>query len=913
MAELTREEFLQRAGVGEATPPVAIPRSTPSLQRTTPAGEIIPFDTATGVPFLTRLNASLAPDPVARQSILQQSFATARVEPLPNRPDQFVIRDYVDPQTGQTKDLLVDEAGATLKDIADLGTVGVELLGAYAAIRGGRGVTGGIQAGAARTIAESAIANTGAMTAGALADVAGRAQAGTSIDPLEIAQRRSVGAMLGTGMDIGLGLPIAGVTHFLNLRRGVPQTQEAVEAVRARNRLAEDTGQALPFTLGQQTGNERIRQSEEFLENVAFGGGPQRSARLAQDKAIESMQNALIESSGNIPVAGLPNKEIVGNQAVTALRSLTRQAGQEATQARADVMTDALGKLSQALDSSTGFGARQIYKQEAGNSIQTFVGLKHDALMEIEGRLKQEALDLGADAPFVATPKAKQDIQGIVRQAYERPGTPGKLLVTTPGSVLRVLKDVNALPATATWDEIRRVRNSVNRLINEGQILGDTDTGVLKRISKTLTESIVRGSDTLAPEAKAAVARANKFYAEGIEQFQVAGITDLLADPTQKKLGPFDIFNQAADKPDQYFRLKKILTEPLKVEGAATGPVTAGEMTWSTFKQAMLTEIADDAAKVGNRAMMDPTKFLNSLQRLEPEVRKDLLGAGEAVALRSLKRLEALDDPKVPAQEALDLLRRGGDTLDTELLALAQREKELDQLYANQVIKKFTKGEIGAERIEPGEFVDRFAYAGPIADVKDAMNKIELASPGTVNLIREKMVQSIFHKAQQNPLTDEVAARKLAKELALPENKARLENVLGAPATRRLTDFLTVIGHIQRAGDKAAKMGGSMAGGGQKSQLLTLTGIIAAVPRQLQYWLVGLSLANPWVNRQLTRPVQPLDPTKLIRSIIVSDDAIKSLVSEFGHEAKAQFDLLNNLQPEGPGMSREEFLQRAQP
>ena len=74
--------------------------------------------------------------------------------------------------------------------------------------------------------------------------------------------------------------------------------------------------------------------------------------------------------------------------------------------------------------------------------------------------------------------------------------------------------------------------------------------------------------------------------------------------------------------------------------------------------------------------------------------------------MRSLKRLETLDNPKLPAAEALDILRQGGDTAPAQILQLARREKELDQLYSNQVIKKFTKGDIAFvtdnSRLKPG-------------------------------------------------------------------------------------------------------------------------------------------------------------------------------------------------------------------
>lgn len=917
MAEMSQAD-LEKALTGVQASPTGVeprpfvrvrPTNLESLSRQTATGEAIPLDTSSGVPFLTRLNISRAPDDNTRQAMLQKAFTLSRVEKV---GEDFVIRDYMDPESGQLKDLLVDERGASWKDLADLGEAGIELLGAFAALRGGRGLTMGAAPGLARSLAESAVATTGAQVVGGASDALARSQAGVPINPLEIAQRRNVQAAKGALIDLGLTAPIAGASSFVNLRRGVSQTPEALGAVQARNRLAEDTGVSVPFSLGQQTGSERLRQSEEFLENISFGGGPQRAARLEQESQIGRLQDSLIETFGDVPARALPNKDVIGDRAVASLRQLVRGAEAGTTTARSEALAEATRDLTGALERSTGLSTR-VLSSEAGTAVRTFVNLKRDTLNEIEESLKADAIKLGAGAPFIDTAAAKTQVRSLVDKAYAKPGgKPGQRLASMPENLKPILKDVADLPPNATWDDIRRVRNSANRLINQGEILGDTDTGVLKQISKSLTDSINDNLKHLPVSAGEAVKRANKFYAEGIESFQVKGITDILADPTQRKLGPFAIFDQAAKDPDQYFRLKDALTKPLMQEGKAVGPVQAGEETWNAFKQAMLTEMTEASRKTGNRALLDAGKFFGELDNLRPEVLNDLLGPNSETALRSLKRLEILDNAKLPATEALEILRQGGDDAPTRIAILAKREKELDQLYSNQVIKRFSKGEIGSESIRSGEFVDRFAESASIADIKDALNKLEVSDPGLVNLIRQKKVQSLFQKAQGNPLESEVAAKKLATEIKSPETQARLEAVLGSPGVRRLNDFMEMLAHIQRPGDKAAKMGGSMAGGGQKAQLLTVAGVIAALPKQAQYWLTGVMLANPRVNRILTGPVQPLDPTKAIRAVILSDDGLMALADEFGREAKSAAQAIVGARPAGGEMSQQELEQSLQ-
>lgn len=867
-----------------------------ALQRFTPTGEEIPLDRETGAPFLTRLSASLVTDEPTKKQILANAFSNARVEAVHNKAGepQFVIRDYQDPKTGAIKDLLVDEKNASWKDLADLGETGVQLFGAYAALRSGRPLTSKLPSGLTRTAAESAIASLGGEAAAGATEAATRYVEEQPVQPGEIAGRRLKGAGLGTALDLGLAAPILATSKLLNLRRGFPATQEAASALQARNRLAEETGIDVPFSLGEATGRESLREREQLLRKHILGGGRLEEQKKAQQVAIRKLQEELPGTFG-VPAEQLPTKDIVGTQVVSDLRSLTRSAEEGIANVRSGAIAEATQDLSHALSSATGFTSRQVLQDEAGNAARTVISLKHDVLNEVENELQAQARQLGADQPFINTEAAKSKIQSIIRSKYGRQGTQD-LLETTPGSIVKILSDIENLPEVSTWDGVRNVRHSANRLISQGEILGDTDAGVLKQISKALTESINENTKFLPQPAAEAVKRANKFYSEGIAQFQVKGITDILADPTQRKLGPFAIFNQAAKDPDQYFRLKDALTKPLMLEGkvADAGSAAAGDNAWNVFKQGMWDEMTDSSTKAANRALLDPAKLLNKIESLPTRVREDLLGSMGDTAIRSLKRLEVLDNPKLPAAEALDILRQGGDQAPGLIEQLALQESKLDKLYSNQVIKKFAKGDIGEEAIEPGQFIDRFADAGPIADVRDTMNKLELASPGKTKLVRSKKVQAILEASEKNPLEDTTAAKKLAKIIGSPEQQERLKVVLGEPGIRRLNDFMEMISYLKHEGGAVSEMGGSVAAGQQKSKMLTVLSAIKALPKQVQFRVAAMIISNPNLYRIATGPIQPLDPTKLLRTIIVSDDAIKDLASEYGKEALHIFDTINN-------------------
>lgn len=907
MAE-TFQEFVDDLKGIRPEPPVRTRATGPAevLQRYTPTGEEIPLDKEVGASFSTRFRMSLVTDEASKKAIASEAFANARIEAVGQEP-QFVVRDYKDPETGQVKDILIDEKSASWKDLADLGETGMQLLGAAMALRGGSPLTSKLAPGGlARTAAEGAVASAGGEAVAAAAEAQGRSQAGQPVQPGEILARRSVQAATGAAVEFGLiTAPIVGATKLLNLRRGIPSTQEAFNALQARNRLAAETSIDVPFSLGEATGRKGLREREQLLRKTILGGGMLEKQKAAQQAEILKLQKALPGTYG-VPGEQLPSKDVTGTQAVSALRSLLAGAEAGTARVRSGAVAEAMQDVSNAMQASTGQMNRQVLQDEAGNLARAVVNLKHDVLQEIEGELKAEAQKLGASQPFIDTAKAKTKVAQLVNAKYM---VGRDLLETTPPSLLKVVNDVTNLPANATWDDLRNVRHSVNRLINQGEILGDTDTGVLKQISKTLTEAIGENTSRLPKDAAAAVKRANKFYSEGVEQFQVKGITDILADPTQRKLGPFAIFRQAAGDPDQYFRLKDALTKPLMLDGtvADAASAAAGDNAWSVFKQGMWDEMTDSSVKAANRSLLDPVKLLNKIEALPTRVREDLLGAMSDTALRSLKRLEVLDNPKLPAAEALDILRQGGDQTPHLIMQLARREQELDKLYSNQVVKKFAKGDIGAENIEPGQFVDRFADAGPIADVRDAMNKLELASPGMTKLVRSKKVQSILEAAAESPLESAVSAKKLAKEISGQENQERLKVVLGEPGVRRLNDFLEMLSHLQHKGE--VDMGGSVASGAAKSKMLTVVSAIRSLPKQLQYKVAAMVISNPNLYRMATGPVQPLDPTKLLHMIMVTDDAVKDLASE-GVEALSMFDRVTSPQRQPTQAEFEQQLQQ---
>lgn len=924
---LSREDFLREvdqvlaAGVTRPQQPIDNASVSPREFFARFARPDVPLDLDTGAPLSTRLNAAFAPDDNTRQALLQNAFENATVEPLRTTEragrsaavpgsTHYIVRNYRDPQTGQVKDLLVDEANTSLRDLVDLGPAGLEMAGAIAALTLGGPLTAGLAGGRA-LLAQAALAGAGSQLAGASADAATRLQAGQPVQPGEIMARRTVSGLAGGAVDMGMGVPILAAKRALKAGVSIESgplpawlsTRPARESAAARARLGASSGTPIPASFAEQTGLAGTARLQAFLEGATISGGPLRGLKERRALALAANERSIVGAT-----TPLPDKDTLGGQAVRALRAVGQDRERLTMQAREDALTGAIGLLDQAIDAETGLASRVVLDREAGNAVQQFMLLKKDALDAEAERLAGEVNRLVGDKPFVATTQLKERAEKALTAAYAKPGEVDKLLESTPASLRPVIRDIQDLPDQVTLDDIRRLRRSVNRQISQGQILGDTDEGVLKQLSAALTESISTEAKKLPADAADALARFNKFYAEGIAQFEVKGITELLADPTQRKLGPSTIFDQAAKNADQYFRVKEALTQPLTLDGAPIGPVATGDITWNLFKKAMLDEMLS-ASRTGSRQLVDAKRFLGQLHNLKATVRADLLGQGADTVNTALARLEGLQNPKLDADEVLEALRRGGDTGARDIEALALREQAVNAFYRDRIVRRFVKGEEGAESIEPGEFIDRYLEtATDKEEVKRVLGHIEMVDPGLAITIRQKTIENLFTQARAAG-GSAADIEKLSKLVASDEQQARLRVVLGDTVLGRLNDYLLEGRSSQSIGRSAARAAGGIAGGVAASRAITFQwGKL--MPQQLAYWLTGYALANPRSYRMAFKGPQAA-PGNVLKTLIATDDFLASAAAEFGPDFGTVMQVFEQAaEREGGGPTREEFLKQ---
>ena len=863
-------------------------------QRIGPQGIPVPLDTKTGAPFMTRFNLSFAPDSEAQLKMLQNAFQGSTVEPIEG--GQFIIRGVLDPQRQQVVDMLVDEQGMSLKDVADVADLAPELAAAIVGARTG-GRVAPKASGRLATLAKEAIGGAiGAQSVGALSDAAMSSALGTELSLMQIASQRGKGALLetATGGAIGGGLLGLGKLTKRGLSPITPAAQGAQEAV---ENIAQQTGIRIPLSYGIETGRPNIQRAEIIGAKTPTGGGFFRRQEAATEQSMRDVQRYLF---GEGP---LPTSESVGIAAVARLRNIARDLDEQVISQRSALADRATAKIASAIESQTGI-AKQVEKDVAGRAVQDSVKIMRQQHRDVAGELYAGIEDLK-----LPTRRIQSELDAIQKELVKSTKTEtvaspildpisGKAITSTttakeviteltPEGVGKFLRGAAKLDPEMPLSELRALRTTLNDAIGQPDVFAGVPDRILKKLSNSITEAIDEGAEALGKSPVAErLAQANAFYKE-INRFQVQGIEEILADPTMRKLGPFAIVNQALRDPDQYFRMRELLTKDIPLPTGGVG-VQAQPNTWKMFQRAMLTEMEERATLTGTGNLMNAQTFINDLNKLEPAVLRDLLGSRAPEIISSLKTMSTISG-KVNAKEMVELLSK--ESFDAGAVKrLADAEVARDAFYDKNIVKKFLKGDLETTAINPGEFVERYLDL-----VKD---KTELArvmsvmgdDPNLVRQIQRKTIQKIFHDAARNPSADEITRRlgtdptvmvdprKMLATIGNTETAEKLRTVLGSDTFNLLRDYLKVSAAVGAKHDSAQAVGG-LIGGSLMSSIMTLD--LKALPAHLKYAVLGQLLTSPTIRGAL-KAGKSLDSGTAIRGAVVSGAFIQGMMEDLG-------------------------------
>lgn len=916
----------------------------------------IPLDVSSGVGPATRAALSFRPTVEDQTRYLQKKFGEGAVR-MTDDKEGFIVR-VMDEQTGNPKDVLVDERQTTMKDLVDLIGVVPELAGAIASFVLTKKIPGKIpqsimgMTGVKGLARDVTIGTVGAQSAGSASDIMARGIDEGPIDFEEIMRRRVaqgageavVGGALAGGAKVG-GKVLEGLLGSPFIKgKGVVQ-YEAMDAVK---KIEAETGITIPMSAAEMTGDKFLSRTETFLQNVPGGAKAIKALKTSQENKMRDLQSFMLGASE------MPDEALVGRKAVNQLRSKARdlqlsdeQSKQILQRTATDDLLEEFGRLStperalfkrdvgesvrgKAIELRNEFRAKNnelygVVKQTPGGTdpIIPTVGLK-ERVNEIIASLPREEL-------IVETPTGLLDAAGnsILRTSTEKPLSKAYV----PGNVKRFLEGHNRLPENMTLDELRQMRRMVNNAVQDGEALPGIDTKYLKDISNAMTQAMDEGVTALPDGSlKKALGEANAHYRDNHGRFREVGITEIFKEPNiAGSVGDAQIVKRiigGEGNSDLYFQYQKFLGNDSK--------------EFRLLKRSILDDVYERNLIGGDASTLDAQSLLKDLSSMDRDIAKDLFKGNTDKIRRSLHMAMGAQG-KIPLSE----VERAIATPDKAGKILAEAiktEKEKDKLFKNRIIKKFVSGDIGEESVPADEFVNRFLDTASIPELQQIVN---LMGPESTVLeqIRSKTIQKLFHKAARTPTAEDLirnisndptqvaSGASLVKAMGGESDQVKLKTLLGEDAFELLVNFAKVDA-ASAATDQLGGVAGSLVGGGILNRLIRLKfGELMAVAK---YRIAGTIIANPafrqWVSGKFlpnTKAQTLRDFTDTVsKALIVSAPMIETAGEEFVSESasyrflqdlkdavlngpSAQEELEPSIPDQGTKINALEFLQQA--
>lgn len=874
--EKTAAEFLRREGMLGAgvDPDTGLPRTVTSKTRERETMFKLQqrgVDIESGGPPGVRAELSLTP-PERKNVVLDRAFGIGNHRMTSAGP-VVKIRDKA---TGELREVLLDEAGFSIKDIADMAGGGLEIAGALGASLAALVAAPGMTVGVPSLLLLAVIAGLGGQIAGGSAEVVQLARTG-DIDLnilANIAKRRGIQTAIDTGLDFltAGGARVLGKTAQFGVgpfaeRLGQPVQQEIKGAA---ERLGVD------LSPGQRTGSPTLLQAEAVASKVPGAREVQERAAKQTDVQIRARQEEL--------TAGAPSASETGERIaddLTAQRAIQQGKVNDLRDEAAEKINADIQRLSGEL------ATRSLSPSESGELVRRNL-VRERNRFRTQQRLKEtnsQVLieELPPEAQKFASPGTTKTVsQALLDEFPKREivevvptgvlDASGKTLTKTvtttelipeflPPQVKRFLLAHGKLPPKMPVDELRKVRQVINTAIDQGEALPGLSTGMLKRLSGALTADI-RAATQNAPtkEIRDALVDASEHYRLNNSKFRSRVVSRAFREEGQP--GAVD-----SDEVLPNLILKNKFEDAarvLKVIGPES--VAANAARRSTFDE-ILTASKNSLFGDGT---IDPKLLGTQLDKLRPESKLLLFGTAERVAeVDQLVRLLGARHNLVD----IDLIRKapGNEDILSLLRRSAAREEALQSQFDNQITKRIIRGELGATAMNPDQFV-RFVLKNSSDEDLKALFKV-LPKP-LQEAFRSRTIIHLMERAarRQGDSADQILS--VLNESAAVGDKllsiigkdfgedtaasiARIRFVLGEDTFKVVKD-LGVVEASRTRGSAAAKSAGGLVGGSILSNFLSLSfnNAFRLIKFKAVAQLLRSSAVRKWLTSGVTLPTR---------------------------------------------------------
>lgn len=664
----------------------------------------------------------------------------------------------------------------------------------------------------------------------------------------------------GLGFDVIGGSLVAAAPRLLGRNYGKDILNK--EEIQTYKRSVEDFNRRFNQSYQPTAGTILMDEDLLALENFMAVQSPIYSAQLKQIKttekvairaaAIQMLQDfdpdiKAIRPEDLSPVNKIKAsylKDIEGAEAATA------ESSRELLAKATDQMFREIDKLSPTTLIQS--------PEEAGAAIRTFIQESKD-IFQRESAKNYAAVDslidnLQRTAPTSANWDTLVPTDSLTRvlddEIKRGAGGVEGLSAILPARIKEVI-DNN--PDGLNLRAARRLRTLLSDQLNQEKLkapTGSLETNLLGKLSSAVDGALTDAVDSLpTSELKEALGKANSEYKRYKDLFKI-DILQRVANQTAKgELNEASILPKILGNEKSYFDLKKAMLDLPASE--AVDPATR----WPSIQKNLLASVLNVTGQGSDKVAF--SEIYNSLNKMNPRIRKDLLGSRHKSVVSFFKDMSEVlpgkqdDLLKAPKKDILEYLQ---DPSSKEVKsALIKAHNDANQLLNFQQKSSLTRAlsRLRKDGLDPEAnelirdegFINRVIQKSDLKQVSDMMSRI--VDPVTRSTARQNVVRQLF---QDTGILDELYAQSSIKSgdklySQLQKFAPKYKAVLGEEVFNDLSSLATVASRVRISKKEGGESAGSLARGRVLRELLSFRFLDLVGDLRMR---VGASiLANP--------------------------------------------------------------------
>jgi hypothetical protein len=545
---------------------------------------------------------------------------------------------------------------------------------------------------------------------------------------------------------------------------------------------------------------------------------------------------------------------------VEQARGIVNRAGTTEAQVAADVdLTNPL----QAPDVGSALRSRTVTefntgRADFGQRYDTFLGKPEIQARTVAGN------DIAAGAKQVEkdfVPAADRAGQLEPIEAFVQAKFRGKL---------DALKDLKG--ANVSVNDLKRIRTDIDNSIKEGVAVPGTDVAQLEALRGVVDDGITKAlkgmpDPTLLTEWEGL----KRDYSAFQGRFNRTGIREMLIPEGERgSVGNTalaeSITGNSPTALDRYNDYKQFF--------GATSP---------EFKQ--LQQMAKEQVLKGSIARgtdyIEGAGLANRLSSMRPEVATELFGTSGRT-LDEIASVLKRTQGKLDVRELADATK--GSTFTSQMVqTLLDAEEARATAFNNRLIKAASKGTLGAERIDPRDFV-RYATQMPENEAMKVMNGLHDATdPSLVRDVKQLAIEDLWERVQAGSPNRKLTSSTLVDQAMGDEAQQRTwRAILGDNTVAGLKELAEVVRN--RDFSAASYKGAGNLGASSDVNKIFMKPEVGIAKEVASRFLVGFLYAGP-LKRMVTNLANNSDQGRLLNAVVASTPFVEEVAKRFGPDA----------------------------